>query len=101
MAKKNSSTTIIENREFRGRQSRNLIRIVKTATGHKLRICIKRDSYDFQSYARIELWSDTEGKWNLVHSIPYVEMACVRAAFEGKMEEDAAELLRIALLIVE
>jgi hypothetical protein len=96
-----TSYTIIDNREFRGRQSRNLVRIVKTEKGHKLRISIKRDSYDFQSYARIELWSDTEGKWNFVHSIPYPEMACVKSAFDSKMEEDAATLLTIAQLIIE
>ena len=75
MAKKNPPYSILESREFLGTQSRNLTRIVKTAQGHKLRIRIKRDSYDFQSFARIELWSETEGKWNFVHSIPYVEMA--------------------------
>ncbi|PQV65276.1 hypothetical protein B1R32_10113 [Abditibacterium utsteinense] len=101
MAKKNPPYSILENREFRGTQSRNLTRIVKTYQGHKLRIRIKRDSYDFQSFARIELWSETEGKWNFAHSIPHSQMACVKSSFEGKMEEDAAELLRMALLIVE
>ena len=101
MAKKNPPYSIIESREFRGTQSRNLSRIVKTHQGHKLRIRIKRDSYDFQSYARIELWSEPLGKWNFVHSIPHPEMACVKSTFEGKMDEDAVELLRMALLIVE
>lgn len=101
MAEKNPRYSIIESREFRGTQSRNLTRVVKTGQGHKLRIRIKRDSYDFQSYARIELWSETEGKWNFVNNIPHPEMACVKSAFDGKMEEDAVELLRIALLIVE
>jgi ribosome biogenesis GTPase A len=101
MAKKNPSYTVIDNREFRGTQSRNLVRILKTENERKLRISIKRDSYDFQSHAKIELWSDAEGKWNFVHSIPFAEMACVKSALTGKIEEDAAELLRMALLIVE
>lgn len=101
MAKKNPPYSIIETREFRGTQSHNLTRIVKTHQGHKLRIHIKRDSYDFQSYARIELWSETEGRWNFVHGIPYGEIACVKSALDSKREEDAAELLRTALLIVE
>lgn len=93
--------TVIDNKEYQGRQSHNLTRVLKTSNGKKLRICIKRDSYDFQSYARIELWSEPEGKWNYVHNIPYPEMACVQSALGGKMEEDARELLRMALLIIE
>jgi len=100
-ASKSQTYTIIDNKEFRGRQSRNLTRILKIAQGNRLRISIKRDSYDFQSHARIELWSETEGKWNFVHSIPFAEMACVKSALDGKMEEDARELLRTALLIIE
>jgi len=100
MATKTQPYTIIDNKEYRGRQSRNLTRILKTG-GHKLRITIKRDSYDFQSSAKIELWSEAEGKWNFVHSIPYAEMACVKSTMDGKMEEDARELLRTALLIIE
>lgn len=101
MAETKAPYSIIDSREFRGTQSRNLTRIVKSIKGHKLRIRIKRVNYDFQSWARVDLWSETEGKWNFVHSIPHSEMACVKSAFEGKMEEDAIELLRIALLIVE
>lgn len=39
---------------------------------YKLRIKIKSDSYDFQSYAFIELWNGQE--WKEVHKIHYASM---------------------------
>jgi len=44
---KSQPYTVIDNKDFRGRQSRNLTRVLKTTKGHKLSIGIKRDSYDF------------------------------------------------------
>lgn len=41
---------------------------------HKVRVNIRRDSYDFQSHARIYVWHAPSLKWNLVHSIPYQSM---------------------------
>lgn len=34
---------------------------------HKLRVRISRDSYDFQSWARVERWDGKQ--WQLVHSL--------------------------------
>jgi hypothetical protein len=38
----------------------------------KLRVSMKSDSYDFQCYARIDLWNGE--KWHEVEHIPYGEM---------------------------
>jgi hypothetical protein len=47
-----------------------VVRIGKT----RLRICVHVDSYAFQAYGRIYVWSDE--KWSLIHSIPG-ERLCV------------------------
>jgi hypothetical protein len=57
----------------KGRQSLNYQEIVKIGDD-KVRIRIKSDSYDFQSYARIEVWGN-ENKWNNIHNIPFANMA--------------------------
>lgn len=46
--------------------------------GHKLKVFIKKDSYDFQSKATISVWSTDELKWNNLASIPYSLMDSVK-----------------------
>ena len=41
----------------------------------KVRLTIKSDSYQFQSFARAEVWNPATLSWNQVHSIHYAEMA--------------------------
>jgi hypothetical protein len=36
--------------------------------GKRLRATVYRDSYDFQSWAKIEVWSNLEDQWNTVVS---------------------------------
>lgn len=40
--------------------------------GRKVRVRIQSDSYDFQSYARAEVWDGN--KWNEVATRPYSQM---------------------------
>lgn len=56
-----------------GSQNLNFERIFKIGE-NKLRISIKSDSYDFQSYARIEIYNPNDYKWNVLHSIHYSKM---------------------------
>src|SRR5436305_512872 len=45
---------------------------------HKVRVTIKSDSYDFQSYARIHVWRPASLDWSLVYSLPYQRMKTPR-----------------------
>lgn len=45
-----------------------------TATGKKLQIKIYSDSYDFQSYATIDIFNVAEDKWNRLESIHFSNM---------------------------
>ena len=66
----------IINREFsKGTQSFNFLGNYRI--GNKsIKIEIKLDSYDFQSYARSYLFTD-QG-WELIYSMPYNNMMAVR-----------------------
>jgi hypothetical protein len=59
--------TIIE-RVWKGSQSWNYQHVFTVpGTLHKLRVTVKRDSYDEQSWARIELWSGAS--WTLMQRL--------------------------------
>ncbi|MGF6281912.1 hypothetical protein ABH908_000055 [Pseudomonas frederiksbergensis] len=66
-------TQFIHSDIARGRQSVNAIFLFNRGTA-KARIKICSDSYDFQSFARVELFSPTNLDWNVVGYIPYPEM---------------------------
>lgn len=66
----------IEETYFKGSQSINYQSIIKF-NGKKLKIEIKKDSSDSQSYARISIWSDASLTWNLLNNIPYSQMQLV------------------------
>ncbi len=42
-----------------------------TASGNKLLLKIYSDSYDFQCYAKVEIYDPVTLKWNHLESIPY------------------------------
>lgn len=44
---------------IKGRQDLHMVRLGDASGDRKFRTTIKRDSYDFQSYARVELWTPT------------------------------------------
>ena len=58
----------IEETFFKGSQSVNFKGIYKL-NDFKIKIEIKKDSYDKQSYARVYVWKNLE--WSLVDYIPY------------------------------
>ncbi|MDF9779045.1 hypothetical protein [Pseudomonas baetica] len=66
-------TQFIHSDIARGRQSVNAIFLFDRGTA-KARIKICSDAYDFQSFARVELFSTTNLDWNVVGYIPYPEM---------------------------
>lgn len=54
-----------------GRQDLNYKEIIEHK-GHKLRVSIKSDSYDFQSSAKVEVFDNM--KWNHVDGIHFSQM---------------------------
>ena len=52
----------------KGKQDLNFLELLQL-DDHKLRITIKSDSYRFQCYAKIYVWSDTNKEWSLIDSI--------------------------------
>lgn len=46
-------------------------------TSNTFKTEVRVNAYDFQSYARVEVWSNL--KWNYLYSIPYPEMMCIRS----------------------
>jgi hypothetical protein len=50
------------------RQSCWLVRRTFTDNGHKIRVSLKNDSYEFQSDYYVEVFNPTELKWNRVHA---------------------------------
>lgn len=96
----------------RSRQALNYLEILKMG-GKKFRIKIKRDSYAFQSHAKISVWKPDKDEWSLVYSIPYSEMNTsggLHHKYEGadlkdysvksEFKKDREELIRLADEIV-
>lgn len=69
-----ASDEILQDTIDKGRQSILATRVLKLASGHKVRITIRSDSYRFQSSARAEVFNPTELKWNGLASIHYAAM---------------------------
>jgi len=71
--KNRTETTIKKVTEILNSQAMGYTEIIKIGE-EKIRITIKSDSYDFQSYARVKVWNAKDKKWNFVDSISYSEM---------------------------
>ena len=74
---KSANTTkavILEETINEGRQDVTARRVLSLGD-FKVRLTIKSDSYQFQSFARAEVWNPATLSWNQVHSIHYAEMA--------------------------
>lgn len=80
------------------------------AGANKFRITIKSNAYDFQSFARVEVWSPVTFSWNELHSIPYAAMQtekglCYRsdkiALQPGNFAHDVVTLSRVAVAIMK
>lgn len=69
-----------------------------------LRIRIKRDAYDFQSYAVVEIWSQHNQCWSQIAAIPYPHLATLDCSYVDRDEDhvdrlflvDADDLLALA-----
>ena len=103
--KKTSDCSLIERKFYRGVQSWNYSAHWNLA-GEKIHITIKRDSYDFQSYARCDILNRTENKWNQLCNTHHTSMASIKVGVYasvvlGSVEEalfikDEATLLALA-----
>lgn len=65
---------IIKEEYSLGTQSANFTKIIEGDNGLKIKIDIKSDSYDFQSYAKLSVFNSHELSWNIVDSIPFSNM---------------------------
>jgi hypothetical protein len=63
-------------------------RFLTKIEGYSVKISIKRDSYDDQSFARADVWSDAELKWNLAATIPYPDMQTLYLSYTADNGDD-------------
>lgn len=100
--RKQQQPVTISDRTWNGEQSwiREVIEVMGT---HKLRLKVRVNAYQFQSYARVQVWRD--GKWSEIHTIPgeqiqteasYVELDVKPERFDA----DLAELRRVAKAVL-
>lgn len=94
----------ISDRTWQGQQSWNR-EVIESEAGHRLRLTVKVDSYDFQSYAKAERWDGM--KWHEVHRIPGQEVKArttvsyvARSVSPNAFTADIDELRRVAIAIV-
>jgi hypothetical protein len=72
--------------------------------GVRLRVEIRRNAYDAQSYAKIDKWNGEI--WNFVHSMPITSCYCKRISYvmenvtKEDFQADAMTLISVALDIV-
>ena len=100
------SETQISERFTKGTQSWTYQRVLVHGE-HKLAVEIKRDAYDFQSYAWVRRWDGSE--WRQVCGMP-MDTGCCRSysvsyvAADADIElfrQDAAKLLAEAVQIID
>jgi hypothetical protein len=80
--------TLIENIIFLGSQSLNLREIYKL-NDRKIKLEIKSDAYDMQSYARAYILKDE--KWEQIYSIPYSQMKTSKGSCYGVVYKNSPE----------
>ena len=78
---------IISQSFYQQGQSWQMVGIYEQQNGLRLRVHIKRNAYDEQSFAKLEVFSQTEKKWNLVHSKPIQQCACRETSYVLSPEE--------------
>jgi hypothetical protein len=88
---------------FEQNQSWMYTKVVDTNCG-RLRVEIRRNAYDAQSYAKIDKWNGEI--WNFVHSIPITSCLCQSISYvmenvtKEDFQADAMILISVALDIV-
>ncbi len=85
-----TGTETIQEKVFKGTQSLNFTGIYKVngprdLAPEKFKVEIKRDSYDFQSYAKVSVWNETNG-WMHVASLNFKE--CESSAIFSQTKPD-------------
>lgn len=99
-----SKLKTIEERFFQGSQDWSY-EAFYDVDGTKLRIKIRRNAYDEQSYAHCEVLDRQERKWNMLVTIHISQMKCrpvsyvmrdLEPRYKQMFKDDAAELLRLA-----
>ena len=110
-ATRSTAPAPIVDRQWRGQKSWNRERIEimgKTPgfrDGVRVRFTFKLDAYDFQSYAKAEVWKGAVQGWTAVHSIPGQLLKAVGSyvsatAKPDMFDADLAELRRVATLVL-
>jgi hypothetical protein len=110
-----AKTITVSEQFFKGSQDLNYERIVKVPTTEtdskgfyitkKVKVVLKRDSYDAQSYARVYLFDGA--KWNFVYEEPLAscQMKSIspyqRIVSKDDFLPDANRILKIALEIID
>ena len=96
-------TVLKHEQHHKGRQSLEytaIFEITPVLSTVKVRVELCRDSYDFQSYGRIQIFSPDENKWNFLASIPYSKLAILGDSYyankpkcyEGELEKSLREI---------
>ena len=97
-------TKTISERVFNADQSWYFERIILLPNTDKVKINIRRNAYDFQSWARVSRWNGEE--WKNVVDAPITEFNCHKISYVDKgittkhFDEDAGKLLMEAMKIV-
>jgi hypothetical protein len=75
-----------------------------------LRVSIRRNAYDEQSFARVEAFDKTKNEWNTIGSVPFTSTACQEVSYvmrsltpgqKALFERDAKRLLDLAMVIIQ
>lgn len=92
-----NKANIINREFFNGEQSYNLLSNYRF--GNKsIKIEIKRDSYDFQSYARSYLFTD-QG-WESIYSMPYEKMRTTQYEISWLKKEECHKAFMLDELLI-
>lgn len=101
---RNTRVTAITEEFTRGRQSVDLQCLYRTKRGTRLKVQIKYDNSNAQSYARLCVWSKSELQWNPVHCIPYQKMHAIavkdRTLNEKDFSTDVETLINVAFEVI-
>lgn len=86
----------------RGRQDLHMVRLSDAGDNRTFRTTVKRDSYDFQSFARVEIWTAGQG-WQEVVTLrgdhPVMAELPSYAVPEAKREGAYAAMRAVARML--
>lgn len=100
------SSTVISTRCYLADQSWYFERVTKFNGGITLKINIRRNAYNDQSYAHVSIWDTVNTQWNIVVEAPISECVCQDIDYCSKgvtpsyFEADHNRLLVEAMKIV-